>query len=356
MWLLTLVLGSIRQGRCPNQQCHLREQKRTALLQLSEPNSPLALDTDAALPGKVHETDPESGVSLYNIAFKAGHFTCSKCDPGACPSCNTMCDIQSCIGEFYTQECWCRKDSQVKLKTPLWWFRKYDARFMTHDTVKRTFCDADCTGGICDTDRLQCQKREEACKPWWWCNLDPPKDPIPDDGWPTGFEYTESMTFLQRERRADMSDLNRALAEAKAQKRVEVEANDIGLFSFAPGSWECGLASLPPKVQDATTYAWADRGYMVFDTKSCKGGAFDQKCYCWDEVLQLKGEDPKTSELMCDSNCELGVCAGNTCSSQPPPPPSQPPPPPQLDAVQVEGLRSSELKKSQNKMDPLVTS
>lgn len=363
LWLFSLAAASLgggsgriqSQARCPNQQCHLQALKRTALLQ--EPNNGLALDTDAALPGKVHDTDPNSGVSLYNIAFKAGHFTCSKCDPGACPSCNTMCDITSCMGEFYTQECWCRKESQVKLKTPEWWFRQYDARFLTHETVKRTFCDDDCTGGVCDIDRLQCKRREEACQPWWWCNLDPPKEPVELDGWPTGFEYTESMTFLQTERKASMSDLNKALVEAKAEatKKVEVEANDINLFSFGTGSWECGLASLPPKIQDGTSYAWVDRGYLVFDSKSCKGGAFNQKCYCWDEVRQLKGIDPKTSELMCDSGCELGNCAGNTCSSKPPPPPTQPPPPPPMDPVQVEALRSSELKKSQNKMDPMVT-
>merc|ERR1719478_1035015 len=111
----------------------------------------------------------------------------------------------------------------------------------------------------------------------------------------------------------------------------EFEENDYGKFTYETGSWECGQAGLPPKVQDPTTYLWKDRGYIVFDSTSCQGGAFDHKCFCYDEFEYLKGNDPKTSELHCNSECTLGPCSGNTCGSSPPPPPTKPPPPPPLD-------------------------
>lgn len=374
-----------KQARCPNSQCHVqppKEKKKSSegaakyygsFLQESselwEPNVPLPVDITPERPykDKVHETDPDSGVSLYNIAFKPGHFMCSKCDTGACPNCNTMCDLASCVGEFYTQECWCRKESQVKLKTPTWWFRQYDSRWLLHDTVRRTHCDSDCTGGICDMPGLQCKRREEACRPWWWCGLDPPTEEMrekTDDDWPTGFEYTESMTFLQEAAVKTRSFLQRATSEVRRTGSEErelstkgdeqkFEANDFGLFSFKLGSWECERGAFPPKIQDPNTYLWNERGYIVFDSPACKGGEFDTKCYCWDNFEYLQGNDPKTSELHCDSGCGLGPCAGNMCASSPPPPPTQPPPPPIPDPVEAEAMKSSELRRSNNKMDPL---
>jgi hypothetical protein len=392
-----------KQARCPNSQCHVqppKEKKKTAAdgaakyfgsflqegSELWEPNVelPKAPGQERPYKDKVHETDPDSGVSLYNIAFKPGHFMCSKCDTGTCPNCNTMCDLSSCTGEFYTQECWCRKDSQVKLKTPTWWFRQYDSRWLLHDTVRRTHCDDDCTGGICDMPGLQCKRREEACRPWWWCGLNPPTEEMREktnDDWPTGFEYTESMTFLQeganktRAKRLPSLALPPVATPAKTTSFMQrastevrrigsevvsstkgdqkFEANDFGLFSFKLGSWECGRAAYPPKIQDAVTYLWNERGYIVFDSPSCKGGEFDTKCYCWDNFEYLKGTDTKTSELHCDGGCGLGPCAGNTCSSSPPPPPTAPPPPPIPDPVEAEAMKSSELRRSNNKMDPL---
>jgi hypothetical protein len=373
-----------KQARCPVAQCHVQppKEKKTAAdgaakyfgsflqesSELSEPNVPLPVDITPERPykDKVHETDPDSGVSLYNLAFKPGHFMCSKCDIGTCPNCNTVCDLASCIGEFYTQECWCRKESQVKLKTPTWWFRQYDSRWLLHDTVRRTHCDDDCTGGICDMPGLQCKRREEACRPWWWCGLNPPTEEMrekTEDDWPTGFEYTESMTFLQEAAVEAPAFLQRATSEvrrtgsevqvSKGDDEQKFEANDFGLFSFKLGSWECGRGAFPPKIQDATTYLWNERGYIVFDSPACKGGEFDTKCFCWDNFEYLKGNDPKTSELHCDSGCGLGPCAGNTCASSPPPPPTQPPPPPIPDPVEAEAMKSSELRRSNNKMDPL---
>jgi len=406
LWVLMLELvhGQLsahrmsKQAHCPNWQCHMKEKednaKKNVFLQLmehtEEPSQPLTVVTTAERPvnDKVHDKDPETGISLYNLHFKPGHFTCSKCDTGACPSCNTVCDLSSCMGEFYTQECWCRKDSQVELHTPMWWFREYDARFLLHDTVKRTFCDNDCTGGICDMDGLQCKKREEACRPWWWCNSDPPKEEKEDAWTITGFEYTKSLTFLEeheekneehilataretfmqkssseaavrRSGAESMSSSHSAVGAGAAGKagkdELSFEANDFGVYEYNQGSWECGLGGLPPKVQDANSFLWIDRGYIVFDTVSCKGGAYDTECYCWDNIKYLKGEDPMTSELMCDSGCGLGVCAGNTCGPEPPPPPPPPPPPVILDPVASEESRQSELAKTNNKMDPLTT-
>jgi len=382
------------QARCPVAQCHKQPPVKKkdvtegqpkyygSFLQtgetVDEPNVPLPLSLAAERPynDKVHETDPDSGVSLYNIAFKPGHFMCSKCDMGTCPSCNTVCDLSSCIGEFYQQECWCRKESQVKLKTPEWWFRQYDSRWLLHDTVRRTHCDSECKGGICDMPGLQCQRREDSCRPWWWCGLDPPTEEQrekTDDDWPTGFEYTESFTFLQEAEEHKTEFLQRSSSEEVARRsgaesksgtsmwqtkrddppEPEFEKNDIGLFDFKLGSWECGRGSFPPKVQNPSTFLWDERGYIVFDSPSCKGGEFDQKCFCWDQYEYVQGNDPKTSELHCDSSCGLGPCAGNTCASSPPPPPTAPPPPPPLDPVEAEAARASELKKSNNKMDPL---
>jgi hypothetical protein len=364
-----------KQARCPNAQCHMqppKEKKKASdgaakyfgsFLQESselwEPNVALPAGAQPERPykDKVHETDPDSGVSLYNLAFKPGHFMCSKCDTGTCPNCNTVCDLSSCVGEFYTQECWCRKESQVKLKTPTWWFRQYDSRWLLHDTVRRTHCDSDCSGGICDMPGLQCKKREEACRPWWWCGLNPPTEELREktqDDWPTGFEYTESMTFVQESAVKTPSFLQRESSEVRRSGGdQEFEANDFGLFSFKLGSWECERAAYPPKIQDATTYLWNERGYIVFDSPACKGGEFDTKCYCWDNFEYLQGNDPKTSELHCDSGCGLGPCAGNTCASSPPPPPTEPPPPPIPDPVEAEAMKSSELRRSNNKMDPL---
>merc|ERR1719160_1434616 len=176
---------------------------------LWEPSRPLSLDTSAPK-GKVHETDPDSGRGIYDVQFHAGHFMCSKCDTGSCPTCDAICDLSSCIGEFYTQECWCRKESQVKLKTPLWWFREYDARWMIHDTVKRGFCGDDCTGALCDVDRLTCKRREEACKPWWWCKLPPPKEP-------DSFLQKMSSRSGSCSKQESSTQANKRFAQAKAQ-------------------------------------------------------------------------------------------------------------------------------------------
>jgi len=167
---------------------------------VEEPNEPLPIELESETPYKVYEIDEETGMSIYDIDFKPGRFTCMACDVGTCAGCDIMCDVSQCLGEFYTQECWCRKDRDVKLKKPLWWFREFDSKWMTHDTVYQMFCDQDCGGGICDTHGLTCKRREEGCKPWWWCNVAPPTEDNldPADGWGDGFSYSTSMVLAQQ--------------------------------------------------------------------------------------------------------------------------------------------------------------
>ena len=55
------------------------------------------------------------------------------------------------------------------MKKKLWRLRDSDGQFVLQDSVKKFFCDAECGGGVCDTEKLVCEPREQACKPWWWC-------------------------------------------------------------------------------------------------------------------------------------------------------------------------------------------
>jgi len=319
---------------------------------------------------------------------------------GTCASCDIMCDLSQCIGQFYTQECWCRKDLTVRLKKPLWWFREYDANFMTHESVYQFFCDGQCTGGICDAPGLQCKKREEACKPWWWCNLPPPKTDnlVPKDGWPEGFSYSSSMTLAQEsmhtelrsggQTRARRSDLRRGTLKQQALKRTneqlqeatkaavaesarlkakaktkgkamakdrdlpEFEANDFGNLNFKSGRFVCESGALPPKIQNPDSRIWGDRGYIVFDRQACKGSLFDHKCFCWDQVAYLRRQDPMTSEFKCDDSCSWGPCEGRKCGAAPPGPLPDDIPPAVLDAMAVEAMKQGELHNVDNKMDP----
>jgi len=405
---------AITNSQCPVRNCRGIPKKDVArftpsFVQTSssnkvvEPNEPLPVEIESETPYKVFEVDEETGMSIYDIDFKPGHFTCMACDVGTCAGCDIICDVSQCLGEFYTQECWCRKDRDVKLKKPLWWFREYDSKWMTHDTVYQMFCDENCGGGICDTKGLTCKKREEGCKPWWWCDLPPPtKDNLdPADGWGDGFSYSSSMVLAQQnmklekkhaETHDDVANLNRRV-QAMVSKTVQAsnttksrnlrqglsavqesvttqlnstrhagashgktgrdfEANDFGKLKFQPGRFTCEAAALPPKVQNPNTYLWVDRGYMIFDRFSCRGSLFKYKCYCWDNFLYLQGKDPLTSEFKCDSDCTWGQCEGKTCGKGPPPPLPPPPPPKPMDPLAMETLRSNELHNADNKMDP----
>lgn len=415
----------ITNAQCPVRNCRGIPKKdlrnKPTLIQTSssskvdEPNEPLPIELESETPYKVYPVDDETGMSIYDVDFKPGRFTCMACDVGTCAGCDIICDVSQCLGEFYTQECWCRKDRDVKLKKPLWWFREYDSKWMTHDSVYQMFCDQDCGGGICDTHGLTCKKREEGCKPWWWCDLPPPKEDNlnPADGWGDGFSYSTSMVLAQQNTKAkhkseikhhesddnDVESLNRRVQAMMSNKTLhqasetklhgrrlrqtastglsavqksasiqrhgssahgraasntgrDFEPNDFGNLKFESGRFTCEAAALPPKVQNPDSYLWVDRGYMIFDRFSCRGSLFKYKCYCWDNFLYLQGKDPLTSEFQCDDTCNWGMCEGKTCGKGPPPPLPPPPPPKQLDAFAMETLRSNELHNADNKMDP----
>jgi len=408
----------ITNAQCPVRNCRGIPKKdlkfKPTLIQTSvsdkveEPNEPLPIELESETPYKVYEVDADTGMSIYDVDFKPGHFTCMACDVGTCAGCDIMCDVSQCLGEFYTQECWCRKDRDVKLKKPLWWFREYDSKWMTHDTIYQMFCDQQCGGGICDTQGLTCKTREEGCKPWWWCNLPPPRtDNLdPADGWGDGFSYSTSMVLAQknvksglksemkeRESDDDVKSLNhrlnamrsnqtlqahttpskgRRLRQSKAVSTLQTssvsgtrhaeaassgtgrdfEPNDFGNLKFQPGRFVCESAALPPKVQNPNSYLWIDRGYMIFDRFSCRGSLFNYKCFCWDNFQYLQGKDPLTSEFTCDDSCTWGQCEGRTCGKGPPPPLPPPPQPVPMDAAAMETLRSNELHNADNKMTP----
>lgn len=401
----------ITNAQCPVKKCrgiHLKQAKGSIDLletgsQTTELNRgvnyPVPVNVQAEIDG-VHEVDEDTGMSVYNVDFKPGHFTCLQCDVGTCADCDIMCDLSMCIGEFYTQECWCRKDQVVRNKKPLWWFREYDAQFMTHESVFQFFCDAKCGGGICDAPGLQCKPREEACKPWWWCNLPPPREDnlSPKDGWPDGFSYTTSMTLAQTDarttrqkggaeaehqkgkggrargslrksrlqqrsgarlseqlseaRRAAEAEKARLKAKAKASGPPEFEPNDFGKLNFKSGRFVCESGALPPKIQDPASRLWNDRGYIVFERGACKGSLFVHKCMCWDNVAYLRGEDPMVSEFKCDESCGWGACEGRTCGKGPPPPLPEIPPPPVVDALAAEEAGQGTLHTADNRMDP----
>ncbi|CAD7924229.1 unnamed protein product [Amoebophrya sp. A120] len=287
----------------------------------------------------------DDGFSIYNVDFKPGKFTCSSCDTTTCPTCNVVCDVASCsLIKFYQTECWCRRKSDVSLKTPLWRLRKSnDGQFVPDSSVHRVFCNEQCGGGVCDLDGLDCQPYKTACRPWWFCNLEPPGKELKKDSWAgmTGEEFTTS--FLQ-EKGEQEEKLPPVLSSPKMLKttvvknkkpsrnplsflqRQKFEANDKGKFVFENGGWTCNDAAYPPQIKNPTTYLYENRGYVIFPKQSCTGAAYNAKCYCWDEAARASGGDPMTSETMCDSGCGLGDCAlKSKCSSSPPPPYEAPP-------------------------------
>lgn len=329
-WLLisciTQQLTVAGTERCPLEACRRKNAKihhgKQALLQTSEPNYALPYSTLARKVNKVHDVDDE-GHSLYNVDFKPADFTCLKCDVKTCETCNVVCDLSMCVGKFYEHECWCRKDTSVRLETPLWQFRDFDSRFLVDDSVHRFFCDKKCGQGVCGLKGIQCMSREEACHPWWWCNLPPPKEEQKTE-WPTD-QYRE--TFMQKE-----SFLHKVMKKSKTQ----FEKNDLDAFKFKNGRWVCDSAALPPKIQDSTTYLWKDRGYIVFEGHSCKGMTFEHQCYCWDEFKYLRGDDANVGAFKCDDKCLFGSCEGQTCGDKPPPPLPPPVPAPPMDPIAVE--------------------
>lgn len=257
--------------------------------------------------------------ATFDIEFKPGHFICTKCDVSMCKDCTYMCPLSDCIGEFYTQECWCKKD------------------YPKNDEEKKTmqvFCDADCAGGVCDTGGFTCAKREDACKPWYDCGLPPvageagAPGPAPAPAAATAALLQEHSgakaprSFLRRAKASFLQSANRRLAEARQEGRRgrEADGSNPAFLNFTTGRFVCGSASMPPKVRDPVTMLWKERGYLAMDAKACEGGAFDHTCFCWDQFKYLKGKDPVISELLCDEGCTFGGCEGKTCGTTTPGP------------------------------------
>lgn len=249
------------------------------------------------------QTPCDEELSNYSVAFAPGHFVCMKCDASACPGCSILCDLASCVGTFYTQECWCETGDDKGLEPTV------------------VFCDEDCGGGVCDTPGFQCGSRYTACQPWWACGAPPPRS----------FLQRRSDSRRASSKQGRASTLSRRLGEWRA-KRAKAKAESAAAsrslpeeLHFRDGRFECETAGLPPKTRDPQSLVWVERGYLVLDRKTCQGSAFDHECFCWDNFRRLQGEDPLTSELMCDSKCKWGGCEGKTCSKELPGPLLGPP-------------------------------
>lgn len=270
--------------------------------------------------------------------FTPAHFSCTSCDVSSCKGCkNVVCDLAKCIGKFYSQECWCTKPLNPK--------------------VNKFFCNDDCTGGLCDTAGLKCKTRESSCKPWWWCKLPPPKEPD---------SFLQKATSKQKScaPRESSKRLNERLEKARSHLHASSllqessESNravkrQIDDFSFSSGSWVCESALMPKPDEDPVTLAQYPAGFVVLDGRTCSGGFFKSKCFCYDKFKYLRGQDPMVSELSCDEGCGAGDCAGKTCGKEPPPPLPAPAPPPPLDPMVQELAAEGMLRNYGTQMSPV---
>mmetsp|Transcript_39293 Transcript_39293/g.94494 ORF Transcript_39293/g.94494 Transcript_39293/m.94494 type:complete len:382 (+) Transcript_39293:138-1283(+) len=350
-------------SNCPVRSCRSRGE---SLLQTEESstyiNTPIELHI-AAEEGKSHRVNERTGRSVFDINFSPGHWTCSKCDSKACKNCNVVCDLRSCMGEFYSQECWCRKKSELKIDRPLWKFRSEDGQFL-EESVARFFCDKNCAGAQCDIEGLQCMKREEACRPWWWCQgLEPPKEAQPaKPGWGDGMAFsalqanaTVKRSLLKQHPAPSEEAPPAALLQTEHAVALSdpAEPNDFKAFNFENGVFTCGEGGLPPRIKNPTSMMWEDRGYIIFEGQSCTTIAPSRtKCFCWNEFLRIQGKDPLMSEFMCNEDCTTGPCAGNTCSVEKPGPAPEQSPPPEVDPVDAEAQQEAGLHTQGVRMVP----
>lgn len=271
--------------------------------------------------------------------FHPAHFTCMSCDTTTCPDCNSvMCDLSQCIGKFYTQECWCRPEADVKDEMPMFMIDPEDGKEVLSSTIQRYSCEDDCSGNLCDTEGLVCRKAQEACRPWWWCDgVEPPKTDTLTPG--SAFKSFLQRKDLKHRSRAGVGSattsarqLQQRVLRAQEQEKLAAaegkKINSIADLAFKPSRYVCSSASLPPKVKNPKTLLYVEPGYIVFDKSSCEGGGFTTKCSCWDPFLYYKGEDPKVSVMECDPSCSSGGCDGRHCAKKPPPDLPEPKPEP----------------------------
>jgi len=268
---------------CPVRNC----QKKTTRFQAAESTEHEAWES---------QTPCDEELSSYTVNYGPGHFTCMQCDVSACPDCSILCDLSSCVGSFYTQECWCQTGDQ-------------------NSDPAVVFCDEDCGGGVCDTPGFQCGSRYEACQPWWWCGAPPPTSFLQRR---TGHQRSGA-TATQRSSSAAARSLSQRLEAWRSQAQLASSALKAPeKLHLQAGRFECETAGLPPKTRDPKTMVWVERGYLVLDRETCQGSTFEHDCFCWDNFRRLRGEDPLTSEFKCDSKCKWGGCEGRTCAKEVP--------------------------------------
>lgn len=329
--LFVLVLGSLllagraRGHRCPVRSCRgggAAAASAAALLQTDRTSSGSGGSGAPSLGdagGALESEKPCQEVSSYDIDYSPGHFTCSKCDATSCPDCSVLCDVSSCVGEFYTNECWCDSGGggpgQPKSESVT------------------AFCDANCDGGVCSTPGYSCRPRTVACQPWWWCGAAPPTSflqrlrarRVSSSAAAKAATATERRqnTMLQQARlesaRSEQGLRLREQRRLRALAGVALPA-ELGSLSFKESRFICESGALPPKTKNPATLLWVERGYLVLDKRSCEGSEFVHTCYCWDSYKYQKGLDPLTSRFQCDPDCRWGVCEGRTCSHKLPPP------------------------------------
>lgn len=241
----------------------------------------------------------------FDVTYKPGHFVCTGCDVSACEGCSIICDLTLCVGEFFTQECWCQEGETA--------------------APQRVFCDSSCSGGVCDTKGLTCRRREDACKPWWWCGVAPPVRPTPKPRPPEESLLQERLEWHRdaRTRHGHHGGLRRggsalALRAEQSRQPPSPGENDIDHYDFRRGRFLCGSAALPPRAEDPATGELMERGYIILDRRSCVGSLYNSQCYCYDAFQYLRGDKPTASELWCDAACKWGPCDGRTCASEPP--------------------------------------
>lgn len=244
----------------------------------------------------------------FSVSYSPGHFVCMKCDSVACPGCSLLCDLSSCVGQFFTQECWCHSGGDATSKPNI------------------VFCDESCGGGVCDTPGTQCATRFAACNPWWACGAPPPTSFLQKGrGAQRLHTSTKSQQAMSMNRRMEAWRSESTAKTEAALASAAPAASYPETVSFVASRFDCQSGALPPKTRDPKTLLWVERGYIALDRDACEGSSFSHNCYCWDEFKRLRGQDSLMSEMKCDHECKWGGCEGKTCSANQPAPPTAAP-------------------------------
>jgi len=189
--------------------------------------------------------------------------------------------------------------------------------------------------------------------------LPPPKEDVPLSFLQTSAcakkesaqSLNERYNQAKKEHAAHASSASASFIQEKSQ--VKTGKRQIDAFTFTEGSFVCDSALLPKPDEDPVTLAQSAPGFIVMDGRSCKGGYFTGKCFCYDKFLYLRGKDAMVTELMCDDGCGLGDCAGKTCGKEPPLALPAPAPPPPVDPLVQELAQEGMLRNYGTQMSPV---